>query len=173
MRGSCALSLKHTAHALTRWAGLASRFAIMQGMESSCFGCGSSNPAGQAYSGTCGSPLAIRDYVAQRVDIRLREVTKERDLVERETAMNVFEKAYRWMKLVAGAWIGAGALVLACSAFYGHDLKQTATRYMQEIVTSGESAKSMVEQNAKAATSQIKPALPGGGEVRQLRPAPG
>ena len=64
----------------------------MQGMESSCFGCGSSNPAGQAYCGACGSPLAIREYVAQAVDTRWREVAKERDLVEKETAMNVFEK---------------------------------------------------------------------------------
>jgi hypothetical protein len=65
-----------------------------------CFNCGANNPD-QGYCGGCGSPLEMREFIAGRVTAELEQKTKERDLVQRELAINAFDKVCGWLKNLA------------------------------------------------------------------------
>jgi hypothetical protein len=73
-----------------------------------CFQCGQTNPQ-QAFCGACGSALNLNDYIARSVKEQLVTAVRDRDLLETESAINVFEKALGWTKLVGYAF----GLVLA------------------------------------------------------------
>jgi hypothetical protein len=91
-------------------------------MESTCHSCEHKNPSEQLFCGACGSPLALSNYVAKQVDIRLAEVTREKELVETESAVRVFEKVFSWFQKLAGAV----TLVVVVAGFFfswrAHDL---------------------------------------------------
>ena len=67
--------------------------------DKTCFQCGQTNPQ-QAFCGACGSALDLNDYIAGRVREQLVTAVRDRDLLETESAIRVFEKALGWVKLV-------------------------------------------------------------------------
>jgi hypothetical protein len=62
-----------------------------------CFQCGQDNPD-QSFCGACGASLALKDYVTasirQQIDIR------DRNRLESDAAMRVFERVFNWVKIV-------------------------------------------------------------------------
>lgn len=79
-------------------------------MASKCYRCGRENPD-QAFCGACGSPLALNDYISTVVKDQLANSIRDRNVLETESSINVFNKALSWMKLMFG--IAAGLLILA------------------------------------------------------------
>ncbi len=62
-----------------------------------CFQCGREN-ADQAFCGDCGSSLALRDYVTE--SIRQQIEARDRNRLESDAAMRVFERVFNWVKIV-------------------------------------------------------------------------
>src|SRR5687767_1024746 len=77
-----------------------------------CFGCGSQNAIDHSFCGSCGAPLELKDFIDQQVALCLDESTRERDLVERESAIRIFERAYGWAKMFASIFAVVVAVVV-------------------------------------------------------------
>ncbi len=74
-----------------------------------CYQCGNENPD-QAFCGSCGSPLALNDYLSKKVKDQVAETIQNRDVLEMDSSIKVFKQAWDWIKLILG--IAAGVLVL-------------------------------------------------------------
>ena len=74
-----------------------------------CYKCGQTNPA-QAFCGICGSPLALDEFIRAKVDSQLTDAIRDRDVLETESSIKVFEKALGWMKLLF--WVATVALAI-------------------------------------------------------------
>src|ERR1700730_15816336 len=64
-----------------------------------CYQCGKDNPD-QAFCGTCGSPLALNDFIATKVKTQIADSIRARGVLEVDSSIKVFEKALGWMKLL-------------------------------------------------------------------------
>lgn len=56
-----------------------------------CLQCKHTNPS-QEYCGACGAPLKLESFIGLQVEKQLHEKMKDRDLVERETSIKIFER---------------------------------------------------------------------------------
>src|ERR1051325_10995449 len=74
-----------------------------------CYACGKDN-ASQAFCGACGSPLALHDYIAKQVKDQVNETIRDRDVLEMDSSIKVFQQAWGWIKLIIG--IATGFLVI-------------------------------------------------------------
>jgi hypothetical protein len=77
-----------------------------------CYQCGHDN-ADQAFCGVCGSPLNLNDYISKRVKDQLVDTIQNRDVLERDSSIKVFDKAWGWIKMIL--FTAVGLLVLAGS----------------------------------------------------------
>ena len=86
-----------------------------------CYQCGHGN-TDQTFCGACGSPLHLNDYIAKKVKDQLAETIQNRDVLERESSIKVFNQAWGWIKLFGGISIelfvltGAGVVWKASGA---------------------------------------------------------
>lgn len=119
-------------------------------MESICFSCEYKNPSGQAFCGSCGAPLALSSYVARQVDTRIAETTRDRELIEKESAIRIFERVYGWAKIVSGL---AAALIAV--------LAIGATWRFFDLRSAVNNAEANVAEAAKVASSQMQTAASG------------
>ena len=113
--------------------------APQAGSGKRCFQCGAENPV-QSFCGTCGSPLQLDAYINGRVSLQLGEITRDRDLVERESAIKIFEKAYNYAKLFAWVAVAIAVPFAAFGIYKWSDLmsavngaKQTVTATVEEV----------------------------------------
>jgi hypothetical protein len=70
-------------------------------MPSKCFQCGRENPD-QAFCGVCGSPLALNEYISTLVKGQLAHTIRDRDVLEMDSSIKVFNKAWSWIRLIFG-----------------------------------------------------------------------
>lgn len=108
-----------------------------------CFQCSSANPA-QAYCGNCGSPLDLAAFIRNRVDVELQQKTQMRDLVERESAVRIFEKAYGWAKMAAGVAVVVVLPLAAIGIYKWSDLFSTINSAKQNVSRSAADAEKAV-----------------------------
>jgi hypothetical protein len=108
-----------------------------------CYNCGHPNIE-QTFCGFCGSPLALNDYVTATVNGRLHDAIRDRDVLETESSIKVFEKALGWMKLLFGASGLALAIVGIVVGYQTWDFKKSA-----------DAAKQSVADAAKVSTGEI------------------
>ena len=78
-----------------------------------CFRCHCENQE-QKFCGSCGAPLQLEEYIALQVKSELEKNSRERDLVERESAIRIFEKVQGWVR--AFAFVGL-AITVPLAAF--------------------------------------------------------
>lgn len=122
-----------------------------------CFQCKNDNPK-QAFCGTCGSPLELDVFIASRVRIELGQQTKERDLVERESAVRIFEKVTGWARTFAWVFTILILPLAAVGIYKWSDLystinaaKKSVTELQAEVVrTAGDKEKTIEATAAEA-----------------------
>jgi hypothetical protein len=93
-------------------------------VEVTCFSCEHKNPPEHTFCGACGAPLALSSYVSREVDARLAEATRDRQILETESSIRVFEKAWSWAKLVGGIVTGVAAILIAGAALESFNLHE-------------------------------------------------
>ena len=108
-----------------------------------CYQCGNDNPD-QAFCGSCGSPLALNDYISKKVKDQLLDTIQDRDVLERDSSIKVFQQAWGWIKLIIG--VAAGLLVLT-----GAGVFWTASDFRSGV----DAAKKSVTESAKKSSDDI------------------
>jgi hypothetical protein len=74
-----------------------------------CYECGNEN-LDQSFCGACGSPLTLNDYISTKVKNQLSDTLRDRDVLEMDSSIKVFKRAWEWIRLIIG--IAVGLLVL-------------------------------------------------------------
>lgn len=109
-----------------------------------CYSCEAENEGAPSYCGFCGSPLNLGDFLARKVSEELDIKIRDRDVMETESSIKVFEKAWGWVKTVLSiaavlvAILGAGILWKASDLWSSVDrakqaVQATATSSEQQI----------------------------------------
>jgi hypothetical protein len=123
-----------------------------------CFQCGKGNSK-QDFCGACGAPLHLDSFIAHQVKEQLSKNTKDRDLIERESAIRVFEKAYGWMKLlgkIAAAIIVVVAVPLAAIGINKwSDLTSTISAAKQGVVRTADEQRRAIEATSASAQKAV------------------
>ena len=90
----------------------------------------------------------LKDYISEQVSKELASVVRDRDILETESAIRVFERAWGWAKILGAALGVVFGTILAIAGWVGwkeFDLSKTA-----------QNAKSSVESTAAQTRDEIK-----------------
>jgi hypothetical protein len=124
-------------------------------VDGCCFSCEHKNAQDQLFCGACGAPLSLSSFVSKQVDARLSEATRDRQIVETESAIRIFETAFGWAKLVAG--VGAALLaILAIGATWRFiDLRSAANSAQIAVNDTRGAAEKSITDVASTTQSEI------------------
>ena len=56
----------------------------------------------QFFCGQCGASLVLKEYISGQVAKEIANSVRDRDVIEIDSAVKVFERAFRWAKLTFG-----------------------------------------------------------------------
>jgi predicted amidophosphoribosyltransferase len=73
-------------------------------MPKRCYQCERDNTADQAFCGGCGAALGLNDYICEKVEEQLRDAIRDRDILETESSIKVFERAWGWRLDCQSSW---------------------------------------------------------------------
>jgi hypothetical protein len=103
------------------------------------------NVNAQSFCGACGSPLSLQGYISKQVSENVAATIRDRDVLETESSIRVFERAWGWVKIV-------GAVAAALLAIMGAGILWKVSDWWHTVDT----AKSTVTETANKANQQIK-----------------
>src|SRR6185312_14903305 len=109
-----------------------------------CHSCGSSNSTSQSFCGSCGSPLSLEDFIAKRVSENVATAIRDRNVLETESSIRVFERAWGWVKIV-------GTIAAALLVLVGAGVTWKVSDWWRAV----DSAKIAVTETANTARQQI------------------
>jgi hypothetical protein len=128
-------------------------------MDGQCFQCEAVNPPAQSFCGQCGAALLLKDYISDQVGKSLSNAVRDRDILETESAIRVFERAWGWANLVArvlGIALGVVvAVILTLAGWVGwkeFDLAKTAQNAKQSIEGTATKAVGDIQKASQVAT---------------------
>ena len=149
---------------------------MLSAVSKRCYQCERDNPADQAFCGGCGSALALNDYISRKINEQLRDAIRDRDVVETESSIKVFERAWGWVKIVGGiaavllALVGVGVFwkvsdwwksvnnakqsVISTAATTRNEIGLSSSHSLREITTASESARKASENAAADASRE-------------------
>jgi hypothetical protein len=130
-------------------------------MIKKCFQCEHENHSPQNFCGNCGAPLALSDFVAIRVATEVANAVKDRDVLEKDSAIKVFERAYGWVKIVGGIGLATVALVSLLGLWKASDWWATVDRAKRAVTDSASHAEVEIDSSSKSALSGIQTAAKG------------
>lgn len=111
-----------------------------------CHGCGHSNSE-QAFCGQCGKPLALQDFLQTCVRDTLKDVVRDKNLVEMDVFYKVAERLFTWARIA----VATLAVVLAPIAFIGiekwSDLYTTIDREKSSIASTSEASQNDIRKS--------------------------
>src|SRR5664280_59224 len=154
-------------------------WAIMfSAMSKRCYQCERDNPADQAFCGGCGSALTLNDYISKKVEEQLRDAIRDRDVVETESSIKVFERAWGWVKVVGAiatvllALVGAGVFwkvsdwwksvdsakqsVINTATTTRNEIALASSHSLQEVTAASEKARKTSEDASADASRQSR-----------------
>ena len=127
-----------------------------------CFQCEAKNPPDQSFCGQCGAALKLGDYISTRVRRELEDLVRDRNVVETESAINVFERAWKWMKLAFGIFAGAigivTAIILAVSGWQASDFLKTVNTAKQSVVSTANTTRDAINKTSIQSVNDIQKA---------------
>src|SRR5262245_24582804 len=124
-----------------------------------CYQCGQDN-TDQTFCGACGSPLHLNDYVAKKVKDQLAETIQNRDVLERESSMKVFNQAWGWIKLFRGIAIGLLVLTGAGGVWKASDLWSGVEKAKQSVTDTAKKSSEEMAASSSQATKDISISMP-------------
>ncbi len=123
-----------------------------------CYRCGVDNPVDQAFCGSCGAATSLPDFISGQVDAKLADAVKDRSVLETESAIRVFQRAFDWMKYV----LGIAVAVLGLGTFYGlyqlHDLHDTVQVAEKSVNSTANDAKANIKNSSAEVLKGIQTA---------------
>jgi hypothetical protein len=125
-------------------------------MPKACYQCGQDNPAGQLFCGQCGAALTLKDYVAKQVESQLAVALKDRQLMETESTVRVFERVWNLAKIVIGVAAIPVVVVAGLGIYKGSDLWSTVNKAKETVVQSAESTRKDIKQTSAKSVADIQ-----------------
>lgn len=113
-----------------------------------CFSCKQPNAAENVFCRACGSPLSLASYVDRQISVALTDKTRDRALVETESSIRIFERAYGWAKLVGGIATGLVALLVAGAAWESFKIRDTVNSTLIAVGSARISAERQINETA-------------------------
>jgi hypothetical protein len=131
------------------------------GNSKTCYQCGIANPD-QAFCGSCGSSLALSDYISAKVKERLGDAIRDRDVLEMDSSIKVFKQAWSWIRLIFG--IAVGILVLAGGGviWKASDFWSGVDKAKQSVTDTANSSRADITRVSSQAKQEISNALDAG-----------
>jgi hypothetical protein len=126
-----------------------------------CFQCEQENPD-QSFCGGCGASLELRDYV--NASIRAQIDTRDRNRLESDAAMRVFERVFNWVKIVL-IIIG---FVAALGIWKASDWWSSVNAAKKAVTESSNKARDDVQNAVKVATGKINTSASQASQQSQL-----
>jgi hypothetical protein len=120
-----------------------------------CYQCNKENPD-QAFCGACGSPLALSDYIAKNVKEQLGASIRDRDVLEAESSLNVFNTVLGWAKNVAYVFGVALAAVVGVGIWKYSDLLSSVEGAKQAVVATSNSARTQIERSSAQSAQEMR-----------------
>jgi hypothetical protein len=123
-----------------------------------CYQCGQES-TDQTFCGACGSPLNLNDYIAKKVKDQLAEMIQNRDVLERESSIKVFNQAWGWIKLFGGIAIGLLVLTGAGVVWKASDLWSGVEQAKQSVTDTAKKSSEEIAASSSQATKDISKEL--------------
>lgn len=134
-------------------------------MNRKCLQCEAENSPEQSFCGRCGAGLLLKDFVSQQVAKELAMAVRDRDMLETESAIRVFERAWGWARLVGrivGVTLGVAiAIIITLAGWVGWreiDLAKTTEGAKQSVITTANSASDQIKQTSSVSVTDIQKA---------------
>jgi hypothetical protein len=124
-----------------------------------CFQCETENPPEQSFCGSCGSALVLKDYIAGQVTKELETAVRDRDVLETESAIRVFEQAWKWTKLFLEVLAVPFIVVVTLLGWLGwkeFDLSKTAQNQKEQIESTANTARNDIGQVSAKSVEEIQ-----------------
>ncbi len=128
-------------------------------MKSRCFQCDAENPPENTFCGKCGAALLLSDFISQRVATEVLTAVRDRDVLETESAIRVFGKAWEWATLVGKVLSIPLTVVVLLFGWLGwkeFDLASTAQKAKEQIQATAETARRDVNGASANAVGDIQ-----------------
>ncbi len=116
-----------------------------------CYKCEHSN-TGQMFCGACGSPLVLNEFITSRVNERLADAVRDRDVLEMDSSAKVFEKALGWLKTLFWVTTIPVAIVGAVIGYRAWDFSKGIESAKQSVTDAAKKS----GEDISAATAQSK-----------------
>jgi hypothetical protein len=123
-----------------------------------CYQCGSDNPE-QAFCGACGSPLHLNDFISTRVKEQVADVIRDRDVLETESSIKVFERALGWLKIVGSIAVALLAIVGIGVIWKASDWWSGVDKAKQAVIDTSNAARTQIERSASRSVNEITKAV--------------
>lgn len=120
-----------------------------------CYKCEHVNPE-QSFCGVCGSPLVLDDFITAKVNDRLTDAIRDRDVLETESSIKVFEKALGWMKLLFWVATVALAIVGVVVGYKAWDFSEGIEKAKQSVSEAAKKSADDISKSLDAAKTDIK-----------------
>jgi hypothetical protein len=127
-------------------------------MPKACFQCGQDNPESQQFCGQCGAALTLKDYISKQVESQLAVALKDRQLLETESTVRVFERVWNLAKIVIGVAAIPFVVVAGLGIYKGSDLWSTVNKAKDTVVQSAKSTRENIEQTSAKSVADIQSA---------------
>ena len=124
-----------------------------------CYQCEKENPPEQTFCGHCGAALVLKEYISAEVSKELANAVRDRDVIETESSIRVFEKAFGWATLVAKVLALPIVLVITLLGWLGwkeFDLSRTAQNAKVQIESSVNAARSDIGQASAKSIGEVQ-----------------
>ncbi len=123
--------------------------------QTKCYQCGRENPADQAFCGGCGSPLELSIYLDKKVKDQLREAIRDRDVLEMDSSIKVFQKAWGWIRLIFGIVVGLLVLTGAGVFWKTSDFWSSVNQAKQNVLQTANKSSADIQNSAAQAKQHI------------------
>jgi hypothetical protein len=110
-----------------------------------CFQCGRDNDEA-SFCSSCGSPLSLADYITKTLNEQLATKLRDREVLEAESAHNVFAKVVGWFKVFAIVLTLAIAIVGAGGIWKFTDWSSSVDKAKQDVLNTAAEIKKTAEQ---------------------------
>lgn len=114
-------------------------------MDRRCLQCEQDNPPEQRFCGNCGAPLILREFIARQVSEGVASAVRDRDILETESSIKVFERAWGWATKIGSVAIAIVAGVIVFLGFKASDLRTTIETAKQTVTSTAEATRKSID----------------------------
>ncbi|MCU1320374.1 MAG: hypothetical protein JWM43_23 [Acidobacteriaceae bacterium] len=120
-----------------------------------CHGCEKENDDAQTFCGFCGSPLLLGEFLTKRIRDELAAATQDRSLIETESSIRVFERAWGYFKLLLSV-VAVAATALSVGVFWkAFDLRSSVNEAKQAVQNSASEAEGQIKTSSNTSVQKI------------------